>query len=143
MKTILIGLGALLLFSCTKKGGAPLPEVTYNLYNYSSGSAQSAGTFTIQQRGDKNAALTIRLNTSYFVPGVNLTASIVTSDTTSPTLVYANLKPVNGGNGTSVTNPVISSGTSTPVPYQTLTGLTGYSVQILNGANVQAKGPIQ
>ncbi len=143
MKRTIIGLSTLLLFACSKKGSAPLPSVTYDLYNYSSGSPQSAGTFTIQERIDKNATLTIHLSSAYFVPGTNLMSSIVTTDTGSQTLVFANLQPVNGGNGTGVTNPVVSSGTSTPVPYQTLIGLGGYSIQVLSGANIQAKGSIQ
>lgn len=145
-KLFLFSLGfSLVLFSaCTKSSNKPdLPFQQYTLYNYSQGSPVEAGRFTIQQQADSTAALTIQLNTGYYLPGITMPAAIVTTDLDSGTdLMYANLNPVDGNNGLSVTNPV--KGTNNlSISYSVLISKKGYRVRILSGNNVQAVGTIE
>jgi hypothetical protein len=136
---------ALLIVSCSKKDTTPPYQgrsKDYKLYNYSSGAAVEAGTFTISELESGNSKLTINLNQGYKVPGVSLKSSITVTDNTGVELVFSNLKDVDGGAGVGETNPVVASGTNATVKYTDLIGKIGYTVKVLNGSNVQAKGTI-
>ena len=128
--------------SKSKTPAVPLGSKQYDLFNYSSGTAVNAGTFTINEQPDHSAGLTISLNSTFLVPGVTLTASIVVPDSTNGNgPIYANLNTVNGSTGQGVTKPVKGSD-NLPVSYADLIAKTGYFVKVLNNTNVQAKGTI-
>jgi hypothetical protein len=139
-------LGVLLLLgSCTKEDDGPaLRTESYSLFNQSSGSSQSAGTFRILEQRNGNAAVEINLSEGYRINGARFTAVIVTYDAASDSeLVYANLGEINGGSARVTINPVIQLSNNLALSYDDLTGRAGYTLKILNGANVQASGQIQ
>lgn len=138
--TLVAGLG----MSCTKDDNPSLASKTYMMYNYSSGSAVNAGSFTINELGDGNASLSVNLASGFLVPGVTLKSYVVLTDTTSGgELIYANLNDIDGTSGQATTSPVMSSSTNTAIRYTELISKIGYSVKVLNNTNVQAKGDIQ
>lgn len=138
--TLVAGLG----MSCTKDDTPSLASKTYSMYNYSSGSAVNAGSFTISELSDGNASLSVSLASGFLVPGVTLKSYVVLTDSTSGgELIYANLNDIDGTSGQVTTSPVINSSTNTAIPYTELVSKTGYSVKVLNNTNVQAKGDIQ
>ena len=138
-------LGVLLFSSCTKEEDSPaLQTASFALFNQSSGTAQAAGTFRILEQRNGNAAVEINLAEAYRVNGARFTAVIVTFDEASDSeLVYANLGEINGGSARVTINPVIQLSNNLPVSYADLIARTGYTLKILNGANVQASGQIQ
>ncbi len=133
-----------LFTACTKDSNKPdLPSQQYILYNYSQGSPVEAGTFTIQQQADSTASLTIQLTSGFYVPSVSMPAAIVNADSVSGVdFVYANLNPVDGNNGLSVTSPVKMTN-NLAVTYSDLISKKGYRVRVMNGSNVQAMGTLQ
>jgi hypothetical protein len=137
--TLIAGLG----MSCTKDDNPSLASKTYSMYNYSSGSAVSAGSFTINELGDGNASLSVNLASGFLVPGVTLKSYLIITDTvTSSELTYANLDDIDGATGQETTSPVVNSSTNIAIPYAELISKTGYSVKVLNNTNVQAIGVI-
>lgn len=122
-------ISAILFTACNKSVDKPnLPFQQHTLYNYSQGTPLVAGTFTIQQLADSTASLTIQLTSGYYVPSISMPAAIVTTDSISGIdLVYANLNPVDGNNGLSVTSPVKMTN-NLAVTYSSLISLKGYRV---------------
>ncbi len=57
--------------------------------------------------------------------------------------MYADLGDVDGTSGTGEKNPIVSSGTNAAIQYNEIIAKTGYTVKVMNGSNVQAKGTIQ
>ena len=143
---ILPVLALFFLASCSKNEDSPPPfqakSKTYKLYNYSTGSAVEAGTFTFTELQNGGASATISLNEGYKVPGVKFKATITVADAQGVELVYADLGEVDGGTGRLEKNPLISSGTNTPIQYNDVISKTGYTLKVMNGSNVQAKGTI-
>ncbi|MGN6491493.1 MAG: hypothetical protein ACTHLE_05805 [Agriterribacter sp.] len=143
---VCILLSASILFSCKKDNGPdPDPVVdfrNYKLFNYSSGSEVEAGTFKIEQLLNGNSRLTINISEPFRQNGTSFDAVINTKDGDDE-LVFANLGRVNGGTGTLIADPVVSSGSNLPVKFTDLIGKTGYYVKVMNGANVQATGEIK
>ncbi|WP_290789451.1 hypothetical protein [Flavihumibacter sp. UBA7668] len=137
---------AIILISCNKndEDGPALQNETYQLVNLSSGSSQSAGTFRILEQSNGNAAVEINLAQAFRINGARFNAVIVTYDeSTDSELVYANLGEINGGSARVLINPVLQLSTNQAISYADLTGRTGYTLKLLNGANVQASGQIQ
>lgn len=130
-----------MLASCKKDDTQPLPSVTFTMYNYSSGSAQTAGSFTLQKLTGGYVSVAVQLEDTYRVPGVTLDAFITTADTSA--LIYATLGSVNGTSGTGLVNPLRTDGNNAMVLYDSLVLKKGYAVKILNGSNVQAIGTIK
>lgn len=144
--SLLTLLGVMLVFSSCKKeeDGPALQNETYQLVNLSSGSSQSAGSFRILEQANGNAAVEINLAQAFRINGARFNAVIVTYDeSTASELVYANLGEINGGSARVLINPVLQLSTNQPVSYADLTARTGYTLKLLNGANVQASGQIQ
>ena len=141
---VIVLLSSLLFSACSKNDSEPtLPSKEYTLYNYSSGSAVNAGSFTIQELADSTASLTIKLSSGFSIANVSLPAYIAKTDSiTGVELIYANLGNVDGTSGILTATPVKTSDNMT-VNYSTLVGLQGYYVKVMNGTNVQAKGSIQ
>jgi hypothetical protein len=140
LKALTFCIATLFFISC-KKDSPSLPSKQYVLYNYSSGNATPAGTFTIQQVGDSNAALSIQLSSEYLVPNTNLQAYLTISDTSN--LIFSTLGIVNGNSGRAIINPVMTNGNNQPVKYNDLIGMIGYTVKVLNNSNIQASGSIR
>ncbi len=139
-------LGVVLLFSSCKKddAGPALQNETYPLVNLSSGSSQAAGTFRILEQSNGNAAVEINLDQAFRINGARLNAVIVTTEETSGSeLVYANLGQIDGGSARVLINPVMQLSNNRAISYDDLTSRTGYTLKLLNGANVQASGQIQ
>ena len=144
MKKLKITLAAFVLvmigFMACKKDGPALASETYNLYNYSSGSAVAAGTFTIHEQGNGYASLSIQLSSEYRVAGAKLPAYLTTAD--SSNLIFATLGEVDGSSGAGNINPVKTNSDNQPVKYSDLVNKKGYTVRVLNNSNVQATGSI-
>jgi hypothetical protein len=139
-------LGMVVFVSCSKSKDDPNPSInfkTYTLYNASAGSNVEAGSFRIDQLKDGNAKIAIAISQPFRQPNASFEAVINKKDTAGNELVFADLGLVNGGSGTLITNPVISSGSNLPIKYNDLVGNFGYYVKVMNGANVQAKGDIE
>ncbi|CAA9476055.1 MAG: hypothetical protein AVDCRST_MAG96-720 [uncultured Segetibacter sp.] len=115
---------------------------TYILYNYSTGSPVEAGSFTFTELQNGGASAAINVSTGYRVAGVKFKATITVADAQGVELVYADLGDVDGTLGTGAKNPIISSGTNTPIKYNDLISKVGYTLKVMNGNNVQAKGTI-
>lgn len=133
------------LASCSKDDSPPAfqgQSKTYTLLNYSTGSAVEAGSFTVYELENGTARASLNLNTGYRVAGTKFKATITVADAQGVELVYSDLGEVDGAAGTLEVNPVISSGTSTPIQYKDIISKTGYTVKVTNGSNVQAKGTI-
>ncbi len=138
---------AFFLFAACSKEDTPAATFQgrskeYKLFNLSSGASLEAGTFTIAELENGNSKLTIRLNEGYRVPGAFLQSSITVTDNSGVELVYANLNGVLGASGLGETNPVVASGSNANVKYNDIITKVGYTVKVLNGSNVQAKGTI-
>ncbi len=116
---------------------------TYKLYNYSTGSAVEAGTFMFSELENGGASATINLSSGYRLAGVKFKSSITVADAQGVELVYADLGDVDGTSGTGEKNPIVSSGTNAAIKYDEIIAKTGYTVKVMNGSNVQAKGTIQ
>lgn len=143
---ILPVLALFFLASCSKKNDTPAfkPRIsTYKLLNYSTGSPVEAGSFTFTELQNGGVSAAINLNAGYTVPGVKFKATITVADAAGVELVYADLGEIDGATGTPVVNPVVSSGSNTPIKYNDLISKTGYTLKVMNGSNVQAKGTIQ
>lgn len=132
---------SLSMISCKKDSDRDRESKQYPLYNYSSGSAQPAGTFTIRELSDGNASVSIQIDQNYRVPGVRFNAYLSTADTSD--FIYATLGTVDGGSGSGTISPVKTDVNNLPIPYDSLVVRTGYSIKVLNVSNVQAKGTIQ
>lgn len=134
------------LAGCGKKEDTPPPfqgqSTTYKLYNYSTGSGVEAGTFTFTELQNGGTSAAININAGYRVPGVKFKATITVTDAQGVELVYADLGEVDGTSGTGSKSPLISSGTNNPIQYNDIISKTGYTVKVINGNNVQAKGTI-
>lgn len=145
-RMLLLGAGLVTLagLGCKKDDTQPLASANYTLYNYSSGSAVNAGSFTVRENSDGNASITVNLSSGYLVPGVTLKSYVVIADTAAGTeFILSNLQDIDGGSGQATTSPVVNNSTNMPVPYTELTSDKGYAVKILNNTNVQAIGVIQ
>ncbi len=144
--SLLALLSVMLVFSSCKKedDGPALQNETFPLVNLSSGSSQSAGTFRILEQSNGNAAVEINLAQAFRINGARFSAVIVTYDeSTDSELVYANLGEINGNSARVLINPVLQLSTNQAISYADLTARTGYTLKLLNGANVQASGQIQ
>ena len=144
---MMMGFFAVVLFTaCKKDKEDPNPSINYSvykLYNESSGAPVEAGNFRLDQLKDGNTKITIAIDQPFRQSGASFQAVINKQDTSGNELVFSNLGIVNGSSGMLVVNPVISSGSNLPIPYNSLVGDFGYYVKVLNGANVQAKGGIE
>lgn len=137
-------LAAVIGVGCKKDDAPQLASETYLMYNYSSGSAANAGSFTVTESSDGNASISVNLSSGYLVPGVTLKSYVVITDTTTGSeFILSNLNDIDGSSGQSTTSPVINNSTNTPISYDELTSDKGYSLKILNNTNVQAKGDIE
>ncbi len=116
---------------------------TYKLYNYSTGSAVEAGTFMFSELQNGGASATINLSSGYRLAGVKFKSTITVADAQGVELVYADLGDVDGTSGSGEKNPMVSSGTNAAIQYNEIIAKTGYTVKVMNGSNVQAKGTIQ
>ncbi len=147
-----IGIGMILILelaffsgACKKDKKDPNPSINYKEYrliNISGGSSVDAGSFRVDELQDGNTKITILISEPFRQDGAGFQASVNKKDSEGNELVLSNLGLVNGGLGSLVVNPVLSSGTNLPVKYNELVGPYGYYVKILNGANVQALGDI-
>ena len=115
----------------------------YKLYNYSTGSPVEAVTFMFSELQNGGASATINLSSGYRLPGVKFKSTITVADAQGVELVYADLGDVDGTSGIGEKNPIVSSGTNASIQYNDIIGKTGYTVKVMNGSNVQAKGVIQ
>ena len=144
LTAILLSATLLTLFAaaCNKDDNPQLPSKSYTLYNYSSGSAVTAGSFTVKQLSDSSASLSVTLGSGFLVSGVTLKSYLIMKDSATGTeLIYANLNDIDGASGQATTSPVVNSSTNTAIKYTDLIS-AGYSVKILNNTNVQATGEI-
>ena len=145
LSLVMMSLVALFTLAACSKDSTPSfvgAQKEYKLYNQSSGSPVEAGTFTIIELQDGNAALNVNISTAYRVPGVTLSAKLLSSIVVGSELVYADLGNVDGTSGGASFNPVKVSATNLAVKYTDLIAKTGYVLRILNGANIQASGVI-
>lgn len=134
---------AVFAMACNKDDNPQLPSQSYSLYNYSSGSAVTAGSFTVKELSDSSASLTVNLASGFLVPGVTLKSYLVITDSvTGAELIYANLNDIDGATGQVTTSPVVNSSTNTAIRYTDLIS-THYTIKILNNTNVQATGQIE
>jgi len=138
-------IAALTIAGCSKDENGSLHSKNYALYNYSSGSAQPAGSFTLSEISGGNASLSIQLDQGYLVPGVMLKSYLIIKDTiTGIELIYANLNDIDGSTGQATTSPIVNSSTNAPIGYDAIVSdPSRYSVKVLNNNNVQAIGEIQ
>jgi hypothetical protein len=136
----------MVLVSCSKSDDTPAFQAKskeYKLFNSSSGTAVEAGSFTITEKSDGNARVTVRLNTNYRVSGVVFKSNITITDATNQELVYANLADVDGNTGVGETSLLVASGNNLAVKYTDAISKMGYTVKVFSGANIQARGVIQ
>jgi hypothetical protein len=136
-----------LLTGCGKDN-TPQPTTSgkqkdYKLYNLSTGASVEAGTFTISELLNGNAKLAIQLNPNYKVTGARFKVTMTVPQTGGTELLFADLGEMDGGSGTMEINPLLAGATNAAVTYNDIIGRTGYTLKIMNGANLQARGTIQ
>jgi hypothetical protein len=113
----------------------------YKMYNLSTGTPVEAGTFKITELANGNATLLIQLSQGYRVAGARFRTTITAPQATGNELLFADLGEMDGGTGTLEVNPIVSGATNEPVKYNDII-VSGYTIKVMNGNNLQASGVI-
>jgi hypothetical protein len=147
LQFLLLPAFAIVLFAaCSKSDDTPAftgRSKGDKMYNLSTGIAAEAGTFTFSELSNGNARLLIQLNQGYRISGAKFRTTVMAAQSTGAELLFADLGEMDGGSGTLDVNPFVSVATNVAVKYNDIIAKTGYTVKVMNGSSLQARGAIQ